>query len=175
MFMPWATMGALGSKARNCFQTSGCCSGKSALRAMLKGSVLVMEDPADPRNSPIDGILAKGFIDDIGIAPAHIRAEVRALAVTPDLDIENEADRDLLAAGPGLDVNGRARQAGDPIGGILAEGRSARRQQAEERQQDAGGRAEAAPRNCVTILPMIGVPPEIPAAQYKYDLLCQFN
>ena len=137
--------GGLGQQGAELLPDIRLLLGKERVEGDAQGHVLVMEDPADTRNPPVDGVLAEGFIDDIGIAPAHIRAEVRTLAMAPDLDIENEADRDLLAAGPGLDVNGRARQAGDPIGRILAEGRRARRQQADEGQQHAGCRAEAPP------------------------------
>ena len=71
----------------------------------------------------MDGVLAEAFIDDIRVAARIVAAQVRALAVTPDLDIEDEADRDLLAAGPGGDVDWLPRQAGDPVRRLIGEGR----------------------------------------------------
>src|SRR3984893_15464450 len=37
LLMPWAMIGAFGTRERNCCQTSGCSSGKAAFKAILKG------------------------------------------------------------------------------------------------------------------------------------------
>ncbi len=74
--------------------------GKERVQGDAQRGLLLVEEPAHPRNAPIDRVLAKRLIDKIGISSSHIRANIRAVSKTPYLDIENEADRNFFASRP---------------------------------------------------------------------------
>lgn len=102
---------------------------------MLIGTPTSLNKRPTRGTPPVDGILAERFVDHIRRAPIHVGPEVRAVVMTPNLDIEHEADRDLLAVRPGLDVNRLARQAGDPVLRRLTEGRHGCSKKTEEHQK----------------------------------------
>ena len=113
--MPWATIGAFGWHARNSFHTDGCVPGNSAFSTMRERNIQFLEQPADARDAPVDGVLTERLVHEVRIAGHHVRAEDRALAEAELLDEQGEADRDLLAAGPGGDMDRLAREAGDAV------------------------------------------------------------
>ena len=64
--MPWATMGALGTEARNCFQTSRMLRGELRVECDAERHALLMEQAADARHAPFDGVLAERLVDQSG-------------------------------------------------------------------------------------------------------------
>jgi len=51
---------------------------------------------------------------------AYATVAMTIAAEAPDLDVQDEADRDLPSSGPRFHVNRFARQSRDPVGGVLA-------------------------------------------------------
>jgi len=74
-----------------------------------QGQVLLLEDPVNPGNSPIYGVLTKRLIDNIRVSRSRIRSKVRAVPKTPHFDVKNEADGDLLFSRPCSYMNGFSR------------------------------------------------------------------
>src|ERR1700685_3219745 len=95
----------------------GMLFGKLSIQGETQRDPLLVEQPAHPRNAPIDPVLAKPLINKIGVSSSHIRAEVRAMSETPLLDIENEAYRNFLASRPCGYVNWCSRQSCNPVVG----------------------------------------------------------
>ena len=83
--------------------------GKECIQGNVQGQVLLLEDPANPRNTPIYGVLSKRLIDNIRVSRSRVRSEVRAVPKTPHFDIKYEADRDLLFPRPCSYMNGFSR------------------------------------------------------------------
>ncbi|WP_020695752.1 hypothetical protein [Reyranella massiliensis] len=108
--------------------------GELRIERDAEGHILFLEQPADPRHTPFDGVLAEGFVDDIGLAVRHVGPEVRAAILAPDFDVEDEADRDLAALGPGFHRDLLARETRDPV---LARLRRRRRHERQHRKQQS--------------------------------------
>ena len=94
-------------------------TGKFAIQDEAERDIQFLEQPADARETPVDGVLAKGFVHEIRIAACQVGTEYRALAEAEFLDEQRKAHGHLLAGRPSRDVNRLARQPGDPVGGIL--------------------------------------------------------
>jgi hypothetical protein len=83
--------------------------GKERIQGNAQGQALLLEDPANPRNTPIYGVLTKRLIDNIRVSRSRIRPKIRAVPKTPHFDIKNEADGDLLFFRPCSYMNGFSR------------------------------------------------------------------
>src|SRR5713226_9214129 len=118
---------------------------KKRIQGNAQGHPLLIEQPSNPRNAPIYGILTKRFVDDIGVPRNHIRSKIRAVPKTPYFNVENETDRDLPSSRPRCHMNGFSRQPGYPVAGIFTDCRACRNQQADKRQQHVNGNAERFP------------------------------
>ena len=93
----------------------GMLLGELCIERDAEGRVLFLEQPADPRHAPFDGVLSERFVDDIGLPVDHVGPEIRAMILAPDFDIKDEADRNLAALGPGFHRDLLARETGDPV------------------------------------------------------------
>jgi hypothetical protein len=82
---------------------------KERIQGNAQGQALLPEDPANPRNTPIYGVLTKRLVDNIRVSRRRIRSKVRAVSKTPHFDIKNEADRDFLFPRPCSYMNGFSR------------------------------------------------------------------
>src|SRR5882724_4792613 len=92
--------GGLRDQTANLLPDVGILLGKERIQGKAQRPNLLLEDPADPRNTPIYRVLTKRLIDNIRVSRGRIRSKVGAVPKTPHFDIKNEADRDLLFARP---------------------------------------------------------------------------
>ena len=122
LFMPWATIGAFGSIARNSFHTDGCLPKNSAFTTMVSGTFSSLNSRPTRDNAPVDRILTERLVHEVRIARRKIWAEDRALAEAELLDEEREADCDLFAGRPGGGVDRFALETRDAVNSILRQG-----------------------------------------------------
>src|SRR6266478_9373887 len=94
---------------------------KKRIQGNAQWHSLLIEKPANPGNTPIYRVSTKRLVNNIRIARNHIRPKIRAVSITPHLNIENEADRDLFPPWPRFYVNGFSRQSGYPVACIFTE------------------------------------------------------
>ena len=60
--------------------------GKFGVQRDAERNTQLLEQPADARNAPVDGVLAERLIDEIRVAGRQVRAKDRALAEAELLD-----------------------------------------------------------------------------------------
>src|SRR5262249_19684169 len=87
--------------------------------------IQLFEQAPDPRDAPVDGVLAKRLVHEIGAAARKIRTQDGALAEAELFDEQGEADGDLSAAGPGSNLDRGARESRHPAAPLLPQHPSA--------------------------------------------------
>ena len=135
-------MGAVGTSARNCLQTSGMFR-KKRVQGNAQRHCLLLEQSANPRDTGTYRILTKRLIDDVRHASRQIRSEIRAVSESPHLDVQNKAYRNLLSSRPGPYVDRLSRQSCNPVPRALANRRSCGNDETDNRQYDQDRRGEA--------------------------------
>src|SRR5262249_47467374 len=78
---------------------------------------------ADPRVAPVDRVLTKRLVYEVGTAGREIRTQDRSLAEAELFDEQGEADSDLFAAGPGSNLDWGAREPSHPVRALLRQDR----------------------------------------------------
>ena len=82
-------------------------------------NVEILEKAGDAQVAPAQRILAEILVHQIRRSAREIGAVYRSLAKAELFDEQREAHRDFFSAGPGGDMNIRARKLGDPVDPIL--------------------------------------------------------
>ena len=122
LFMPWAMIGAFGWLARNSFHRR-VLAGKLRVQHDAERNIQLFEQAADPRDPPVDRVLTKCLVHEVGTAGREVRTQHWALAEAELFDEQGKADADLSAGGPRSNMDRDARQRGHPVGALLRQNR----------------------------------------------------
>src|SRR5262249_5867238 len=154
------------------FPHGGMLARKLGVQHDAERNIQLFEQAPDPRDAPVDRVLAKRLIHEVGTARREVRTQHRPLAEAELFDEQGKTAGNLPAAWPGGNMDRSARERGHPVGALLPEYRGGIVKSEQRRCCPAEQGDERALLHCPSNAPDSEMP-TLAHARYGQAMLCR--